>query len=232
MIQAETATAPPAAPNRRPVFVLIAICVLVAVAGALAQKGASHGALTPPASPVPLYLSLIAMEWGLVLYVARAGLRGASLRTLIGGRWRGPGDVLRDGALALGAWALWTGVSFGLDRLGPSDHAASIRTLLPHGLLPVALWVALSLSAGFAEELVFRGYLMRELRAMTGSTAAGAILQSVVFGIAHGYQGVRAVLSITLFGLIFAALALRAGSLRPGMIAHAWSDVASGLWRI
>ncbi len=92
--------------------------------------------------------------------------------------------------------------------------------------------MALSISAGFAEELVFRGYLLRELRAMTGSAAAGAVLQAAVFGIAHGYQGVRSVLSITLFGLLFGAFALRARSLRPGMLAHAWTDGASGLWRI
>src|SRR5260221_9479829 len=95
MIHAEVVTAPPTAPNRRPVFVLIAVCVLMAVGGAFAQKGAHDGAITPPARTVPLYLSLIAMEWGLVLYVPPPGVPGASPRAPLRGRGRGPRPAVR-----------------------------------------------------------------------------------------------------------------------------------------
>jgi VanZ family protein len=57
-------------------------------------------------------------------------------------------------------------------------------------------------------------------------------MQSVLFGVSHGYQGVRACVTISVYGLFFGALARMNRSLRPGMIAHAWTDVAAGLFRM
>lgn len=234
------------APERQPTSQLIAprahtaalvvLFLVMAAGGALLQQlAAVHAAPLPaPSRPAGLYLSLIAMEWGLVLYVARAGLRrtGTSLRTLIGGRWASPADVLRDAGMALAAWGVWTRVSWAMERWAGADHAASVSTLLPRHPLDIVLWVALSMSAGFAEELVFRGYLLTQFRAMTHSTWLALVLQAMLFGVSHGYQGVRACVTISLYGLLFGALALGSRSLRPGMLAHAWTDVASGLFRI
>ena len=89
----------------------------------------------------------------------------------------------------------------------------------------------LSISAGISEELVFRGYLQRQLTAFTGRTSLGLFLQVAVFGIARGYQGVRSCLTISIYGALFTVLALWRKSLRPGMIAHAWTDIVSGLLR-
>jgi membrane protease YdiL (CAAX protease family) len=215
---------------------LVLLFLVMAAAGALfQQRAAAHATTLPaPSRPTTLYLSLIAMEWGLVLYVVRGGLRrmGTSLRDVVGGRWTGPRDVARDVVMALAAWGLWTLVSWIASRAGGPDHAASVQSLLPRHPLDVALWIALALSAGFSEELVFRGYLFTQFRALTGSTAIAMVLQSVLFGVAHGYQGVRACATITLYGLLFGALALMNRSLRPGMIAHAWTDIAAGLFRI
>ena len=215
---------------------LVLLFLVMAAGGALLQqRAAAHATTLPaPSRPTLLYLSLIAMEWGLVLYVVRAGLRrtGASLRELIGGRWSRPVDAARDFAVALGVWALWTLFSWLASRVSGHDHAASVRSLLPRHPLDLALWVVLSMSAGFAEELVFRGYLLTQFRAMTRSTGLALILQAVLFGVSHGYQGVRACVTISLYGLLFGALALRRRSLRPGMIAHAWTDIASGIFGI
>ena len=215
---------------------LVLLFIALAVSGALfQQRAAAHSAALPaPSRPAALYLSLIAMEWGLVLFVSRGGLRrtGTSLRALIGGHWHGPADVLRDAAVALSAWAVWTLFSWATSRWPGIDHAASVQTLLPRDPLDVALWVALSLSAGFAEELVFRGYLLTQFRAMTGSTGLALVSQAVLFGVSHGYQGVRACVTISVYGLLLGALALGTRSLRPGMMAHAWTDIASGLFRI
>jgi membrane protease YdiL (CAAX protease family) len=181
-----------------------------------------------------LYLSLMAMEWGLVLYVWRVGLRGdsAALRDVIGGRWRTARDIGVDVALALGTWGVWTAADGFVSRWAGASHAASVRSWLPRGPLEVALWVALSVSAGFSEELVFRGYLQRQFRAWTGSTAFATVLQAALFGISHGYQGLRASFAIAGYALLFTALASWRRTLRPGMLAHAWTDIASGVFRL
>jgi membrane protease YdiL (CAAX protease family) len=51
----------------------------------------------------------------------------------------------------------------------------------------------------------------------------------MVFGISHGYQGGKQVATITVLGLLYGLLAWWRRSLRPGMLAHGWTDVFSGL---
>jgi len=124
---------------------------------------------------------------------------------------------------------LWKGIAFYWVLWFGTGHAASIPPLVPHSVVEAVLWVVLSTSAGFSEELVFRGYLQRQFTALTGRTSLALLLQTAVFGIAHGYQGVQACLAIALYGALFTLLALWRKSLRPGMIAHAWTDIAGGL---
>jgi hypothetical protein len=53
-----------------------------------------------------------------------------------------------------------------------------------------------------------------------------------VVRISHGYQGLEACVKIAIYGTLFGLLALWRGSLRPGMMAHAGSDIMSGIFRI
>jgi uncharacterized protein len=73
--------------------------------------------------------------------------------------------------------------------------------------------------------VAFRGYLQKQFRAITGSAGWAVLLQAVVFGVGHLYEGVGPVARITLFGVLFGLFALWRKSLRPGMIAHAWADI-------
>src|SRR5260370_42244957 len=212
---------------------LIAFFVLMAAGGAELQPRPR-----PPADFVGhtpnvalLYISLIVGEWGLVYYVWKGGLRrrGITLLQFIGSPWKSLPAALLDVVLAFGIWILWQGISFlGVRWLG-SGRAAAVAHLTPHGIAESVLWVLLSVSAGVAEELVFRGYLQRQLTAFTGRTSVALFLQVAIFGIAHGYQGIRNCIAIAMYGALFTLLALWRKSLRPGMIAHAWTDVAGGL---
>jgi len=216
---------------------LVGVMLTMAASGAYFQHRAARSGLTTlphPHHPAGLYLSLIAMEWALVLYIWRAGLRpaGASLRELVGGRWNSARAIITDVVLALGTWGIWTGISWAVDRVSGPGHAASVSAMLPRQPLDIALWIALSMSAGFAEELVFRGYFQAQFHALTRNASAALLLQAILFGVTHGYQGLRACLTITVYGLLMGALANARGSLRPGMIAHAWTDIAAGIFRI
>lgn len=211
---------------------LLAFFVLMAAGGAVLRHRAQARVhlLEHRPNVALLYLSLLAGEWGLVYYVWK-GLRrrGITLIQFIGGRWKSLRAGLLDVVLAFGIWILWLGVSFLWKRWFVPGHAASLARLTPHGLAESVLWVLLSVSAGISEELVFRGYLQRQLTAFTGRTSVALFLQAAVFSIAHGYQGVRNCLVIAIFGVLFTLMALWRRSLRPGMIAHAWTDIAGGL---
>jgi len=209
---------------------LVSIFLGITIAGALFQGHAQStpGALQQHPNVVPLYLSVIAAEWFLV-YGVWAGIRsrGLHLSDLIGGRWSSVQTVLIDLVLAGIVWLLWIAIQIGVSRLMPS-HAKSVSALFPQTFLEIVLWIATSLTAGFCEEVAFRGYFQKQFAAITRSPIAAIILQAILFGISHGYQGLRAILMIALFGLLYGVLAQWRKSLRPGMILHAWSDIYAG----
>jgi uncharacterized protein len=205
--------------------VFIAMFVGLSVVGGFFQHSVERHPQTtvPSGSPVPGYLSVLVFEWLLVLYV-RMGVhqRGVRLRDLVGGRWATPKEVLRDLALGAGLWVLWIGL-MNPHVLGGGTNAA--QGLLPKGILESLAWLPLALSAGFCEELAFRGYLQKQFQAITGSAVWAVLIQAIVFGVGHLYERAGQVGRITLFGVLFGLLAVWQKSLRPGMIAHAWSDI-------
>ena len=149
------------------------------------------------------------------------------MRELVGGRWSNRKDVLLDIGIAVGFWIVVTAVAVFMDFvLGPS-HLESVGFLNPRGVAEVTLWVMMSLSAGFCEELVYRGYLQRQFLALTSSITVAVLVQAVLFGIAHWYQGMKMMIIITVLGMLLGILAHWRQSLRPGMIAHAWGDIVN-----
>jgi CAAX protease family protein len=215
---------------------LVALFLGLALSGAAFQlrSGSKPGMLQQHPHVVPLYLSLIVMEWGLFYLVWKGGLgrSGTKLRELIGGRWANAKEVLVDAGLALGLWAVCIAIERAMDHWFGPAHAASIQTWLPQRTMEILLWMGVSISAGICEELVFRGYFQRQFHAYTHSRWIALLLQAVLFGVSHGYQGAAACAKITILGALYGSLALWRKSLRPGMMAHAWSDILSGTFRI
>ena len=97
------------------------------------------------------------------------------------------------------------------------------------GPLEFALWTVVCATAGFVEEFVFRGYLQRQFGAWFRNAYAGIAISALVFGAGHLYQGVTSAAMIAVVGLCFSLVAHFTKSLVPGMIAHAWEDLFSGL---
>ena len=89
-----------------------------------------------------------------------------------------------------------------------------------------------SVAAGLAEEITFRGYFQRQAIAITSSPALAIIAQAVLFGVSHGYQGLASCVRITIYGLLLGVVAYWRKNLRPGIIVHAWTDVAGGILRV
>ncbi len=179
------------------------------------------------------YLFTSSFEVAMVGYIWALGLRprGVSLRELIGGKWTRASDVLLDVGVAILFW-MAVGIMLTLMRAILGENAAAIRAmklLLPQSLVEMAAFVLLSVTAGFCEELMFRGYLQRQFLALTQRPAAAVALQALVFGAAHSYQGWKSAVTITVYGAMFGILALLRKSLRPGMLQHAMQDSFAGI---
>jgi membrane protease YdiL (CAAX protease family) len=103
-----------------------------------------------------------------------------------------------------------------------------VERLAPHTRTELGLWVGLSLSAGFCEEFVFRGYLIWAFQPSLGLLGA-AVLSLVVFALAHAYQGTQGVLSAGIAGCVLTLVVLVFGSLWPAIALHALVDTGQGL---
>jgi membrane protease YdiL (CAAX protease family) len=109
-------------------------------------------------------------------------------------------------------------------RMGRPDA----ERLVPHTGSELGWWVATSLSAGFCEEFIFRGYLIWAFQSLLGLWGAAA-LSVVVFALAHGYQGAKGILSAGIAGSLLTLVVLISGSLLPAIALHALVDIGQGL---
>lgn len=180
---------------------------------------------------VRFYLQTLVFEWLLFLFIV-AGVRrsGKPVGLVVGGRWESARQVLKDIGIA-GAYWLVSGVLLVIltRLLHVTGFARKLDFILPHGAIEITLWVALSITAGICEETIFRGYLQRQFTALTKNIPLGIVLSAPAFGAAHAYQGPRMMIVIGLYGAMFGILAYWRGTVRPGMIAHAWQDSLSGI---
>ena len=182
---------------------------------------------------LPVYAGMVIFELILLAYVWGLGLRpaGKSLRDIIGGKWNHWGDFWLDVGIALGFWVAVVGMLAALRiAIGNNKEGLeAVRALVPRTYAEMVAWVVLSVAAGFCEELIFRGYLQRQFLALTGKAEFAIVLQAIVFGAAHLYQGWKGAVTIAVYGALFGILAAWRSSLRPGMLQHAFQDTAAGL---
>jgi uncharacterized protein len=177
------------------------------------------------------YFLIGAFEWAMVAFIWY-GMRSRGIRMadLVGGRWARPRDFFRDCGIAIGFIVVCgVGMVNGVGYLLKATPDPAFLNMLPQTPIEMICYVLLSLTAGFCEEVIFRGYLRRQFAALTGSAAGGIVLQGIAFGASHGYQGWKFMLLITLYGSTFGLLVYWRRSLRPGMIAHAVQDGVGGI---
>jgi membrane protease YdiL (CAAX protease family) len=186
---------------------------------------------TAQISRIWTYLLTLAYELVLLGYVWFLGLmlHGVALREIIGGKWQHGRDFLIDVAIALLFWVAVVGLlTFAHFVLGFSGVEAA-KSMYPKTLPELGVFVLLAVCAGFCEEIIFRGYLQRQFTAWTGNVWAGVVLQAIVFGAGHIYQGYKGVIVISVYGAMFGVLAALRKSLRPGIMQHCAQDSFSGI---
>jgi membrane protease YdiL (CAAX protease family) len=189
------------------------------------------GALLKSLNQGTLMFTLIAtvlFQWAIFLglyvsvYFEGTGLAGLGL-----GRIRML-DFAWAGAFFLSAWLVLTGLAWVLAQIG-LPMPGEIGLLIPTDPFGRVVWVIVSFTAGFCEEIAFRGYLMSRLRLLGRfkTWVVPTVISAIAFGMCHAYQGWPGFIIITVYGVLFSLLYIRTGRLWPCIIAHTFQDLGA-----
>lgn len=210
---------------------LVVVMLSVATLGAILSL--RHAEVTAPVDAhtriAAAYVPTILVEWLVFFYACRVARPPGTWLALVGRRWDSRRRVGVDLALALAIFFFVAGGEFAYARITGAVRNPAVTAMLPHTTLERLVWMGVALSAGFCEEVVYRGYLQRQLGAFTGAVVVGVVLQAVLFGVAHAEQGTATLVRFAVYGLAFGIVALRRESLIPGIVAHVAIDLVGGL---
>jgi membrane protease YdiL (CAAX protease family) len=180
-----------------------------------------------------LYAVTIAFQWVLVGLVAwRSLARGLTIQDL------GMGSQDLTGPLTggvIGAFLIGGLQWLNLKRIGGMEgESPELLRQLANRLLPVNLleylpYSALAITAGVCEEFVYRGFAIAALSKAGLPLWIAVIVSSLLFGLAHAYQGRGGIISTGVFGVLLAIGRIWFGSLVPVMMWHAGLDLAAGI---
>jgi membrane protease YdiL (CAAX protease family) len=165
---------------------------------------------------------------------------GAAFWLANGRSWTSFGFRVPDG------WRLWTSIAlvlllaayhvYAVIALAVSSEArASLRrqfgpvtSVLPQTRIELYWFAGVSLTAGFGEEFLYRGYFTWAFAPWLGWWGAAA-LSLAFFAVAHIYQGWNGVLRTGFVGAIFTLAVAIFDSLWPAIALHALIDLGAGV---
>jgi uncharacterized protein len=180
-----------------------------------------------------LYASTVAFQWLAVGVVAwRAWARGLTLDELglvIHGRLR----ILI--AAIVGAATLGSLQWLNLRRMGKSSGKAHefmkllAERILPQSPMELLPYLGLAATAGLCEEFLYRGFAMAALTRAGLPVWGVVLLSSVLFGLAHLYQGRGGIVSTLVVGTVFGTARIAYDGLVPVMVWHFAVDAVAGV---
>ncbi|PYT80452.1 MAG: hypothetical protein DMG40_12625 [Acidobacteria bacterium] len=180
-----------------------------------------------------LYASTIAFQWLSVAVVGwRAWVHGYTPPQL-GLVFHSRTSLLVAGvvgAVVIGflQWLILRRVSrIPVGSRGPLQAIA--ERIFPRSTVELLPYLALAFTAGLCEEFLYRGFVMAALaRAGLGAWLV-VLVSSVLFGLAHSYQGRGGMVMTFLAGLVLGVSRLTYNSLVPAIFWHSALDVVAGV---
>jgi membrane protease YdiL (CAAX protease family) len=115
----------------------------------------------------------------------------------------------------------------------PYDQAPAAfpAIMYPATTLEAALWVFAAVSAGFCEELIYRGFAIRVLVGRGMRTWLAVVLASLSFVMIHGAAGLIMLPMLFLVGVVYSGIFLWRKSLTLGILLHAVFDLFA-VWAV
>ncbi len=98
---------------------------------------------------------------------------------------------------------------------------------LPQSTADFRRFVAVSITAGIVEEIIYRGFVLWYLSLLMPLWGA-VIVSSIFFGLGHSYQGAKGAVRTGLVGFAFAILYVGTGSIWIPIVVHALLDILQG----
>lgn len=147
--------------------------------------------------------------------------------------FQGRGKLVRQILIGLG---IGLGMSFSLTLI---PHLMGFGNFVDNGTRHdqfiefVTELIYFVFSVAFVEEFVFRGFIFRRLKNLTGSDVVSLIISSVMFGLLHVFSGnIIQIVITSLLGAFwcFCRLKIKNCSLLSLIIAHGVYDFLIGVW--
>lgn len=113
-------------------------------------------------------------------------------------------------------------------RASARQQIGTLTGVVPHTRTEMYWFGGVSLTAGFCEEFLYRGYFIWVFSPWLGWWGAAA-LSLLFFAAGHGYQGWNGVIRTGVVGGLFTLVVAISGSLWPAIALHALVDLGSGM---
>jgi len=180
-----------------------------------------------------LYASTIGFQWLAVAVVAwRAWVHGYTAEEL--------GLTIHDKtkmlvASLVGAATIAILQWLNLRRMGrlPAKARGPLQAIaeriLPQSTIELLPFLALAITAGLCEEFLYRGFAMAVLARLGSSAWVAVLLSSILFGLAHLYQGRGGFFTTLVIGTVFGTGRIAYDSLVPVIFWHSAVDLVAGV---
>ncbi|MEL6925325.1 MAG: CPBP family intramembrane glutamic endopeptidase [Bacteroidota bacterium] len=127
---------------------------------------------------------------------------------------------------------LYRETQFAERRRKTIEHWKKHTPFLPENVAELQHFNFLAISAGIAEEIVFRGFFITYWLSIFGQSSSdrfwAVLIPALIFSVGHSYQGLKAVVKIFVLAVLFGYLFLLSESLWLVMLLHVAVDMISG----
>lgn len=114
-------------------------------------------------------------------------------------------------------------------RMIPPELQRRLMLTRPRSPRDLTWWFSISLAAGVAEELVYRGMMPALLLPYTRNWWAAIAIAVVIFAASHANQGWPGMIAVAMLAFTLHILVWLTGALLLGMAAHVFYDFLAGI---
>jgi len=183
--------------------------------------------------PARLYLETLAIEWAALAVLAIAWyVLGRPIADLGfvqpdgNGFWIGAVVLILATGFMIYTWR--RAIAMTQDEKDKEiESLGDLVYFLPRTARDYRHFVAVSITAGIVEEVLYRGFIFWYLAQIMPIWSV-VVVSSIIFGLGHSYQGVGGMVRVFLIGLAFGLFYVLTGSIWLPILAHAIFDVLQG----